>query len=283
MPELPEVETVRRDLERYLVGKPILSVQVFDSKVASASELSNELIDQTIIAVNRRGKLLMLELSTGNHLLAHLKMTGQLIYRDESSHVGGGHSLNSADDWGDRFTRAIITFAHGAELRFNDLRRFGYLKISSTLDRDRYVSKTFGIEPLTPNFTWENFRSLFRKQKTNLKAFLLNQKNIAGLGNIYVDEVCFYAGVLPSRTIESIKQSELKRLFAGINQIIQSAVEHRGTTFKNFLDSDGQEGNYASRLKVFDRKGKPCLNCQTPIEKIRLAGRGTHFCPNCQG
>ncbi|MEK7131964.1 MAG: bifunctional DNA-formamidopyrimidine glycosylase/DNA-(apurinic or apyrimidinic site) lyase [Patescibacteria group bacterium] len=282
MPELPEVETIRRDLEPVLMNQTIATVLILD-KERTSPDLATQLPGQTIHAVRRRGKLLIMDLSSGGHLIIHLKMTGQLIYiANQSTPVAGGHSNGNQDDWSERFTRVIITFQDGSLLRFNDLRRFGYLKLVNQKTLSDYLEKTFGIEPLTPNFTLENFLPLFRGRRTNLKAFLLNQKLIAGLGNIYVDEVCFTAGVLPTKIVTTITLAQQQRLFSAINTVITQAVKNRGTTFKDFVDGTGEAGYNYNYLAVFGHTNQPCQTCATPIKKIRLAGRGTHYCPSCQ-
>lgn len=289
MPELPEVETIRRGLERKILNKKIITVKALDNKVVKNKDFANILLGQKIIKIERRGKLLAFLLSNHEYLFTHLKMTGQLIYSSVipvqagiHSIVAGGHSLNSSADWGNKYTRAIIAFSDKSELWFNDLRRFGYMKIVSEKEKEKVWEKDFGIEPLTPNFTWDNFRKLFLKRKTNIKALLMNQKLIAGLGNIYVDEACFCAGILPERKITTIKPEEIKKLFICIPRILKVAIKNRGTTFSSFVDGEGKKGSHVKFLNVYGRAGEKCKKCGTLIKKIKHAGRGTHFCPKCQ-
>ncbi len=244
-------------------------------------------------------------------LLVHLKMTGQLIYEKINSAKGGsvsggkvevvagGHKLSETDIecLPNKWTRVVFVFADGGELFFNDLRLFGYMKLADAETVARALKKYGPEPPLLPpparggvaegrgggSFTFAYFSSLFPKRKnTNLKAFLLNQELVAGLGNIYVDEVCFCAGVKPSRRVGSVTKEEQKKLFSCIPKILNEALKHRGTTFRNFLDSSGKKGNYTDFLKVYDRDGKPCKKCKTIIKKTVVAGRGTHYCPKCQ-
>lgn len=284
MPELPEVETIRRGLEKRIINKKIVAVKALDKKVVKNQNFANILVGQKVVKIERRGKLLAFLLSNHEYLFAHLKMTGQLIYKENNKNkiLAGGHSLNSMADWGDKYTRATITFSDKSELWFNDLRRFGYLKIVDQKEKDRVWEKDFGIEPLTKNFTWPNLRKLFLKRQTNIKALLMNQKLIAGLGNIYVDEACFCANVLPSRKVSKITESEIKKFFVCIPKILKIAIKNRGTTFNSFVDDNGKKGSHVKFLNVYGRAGEKCKKCGTAIQKIRHAGRGTHFCPKCQ-
>jgi formamidopyrimidine-DNA glycosylase len=282
MPELPEVETVRRDLEKYLVGKEIVGVEVKDSKVSAGVDLAKELIGRSILRCDRRGKLLMLSIGSDRWLLIHLKMTGQLIFKSKTVHIGGGHSLNSVDDKANRFNRVMIKFADGSTLAFNDMRKFGYMKVVKEEEKKRIETESFGIEPMTRGYTIEGFKKAIGKKKTSVKAWLLDQKSIAGVGNIYADEACFMAGILPWRLLSSLSTKEIDDLFKAVESVVVTAVENRGTTFKNFIDGNGEEGYNADFLKVFDQTGEPCKVCSTPILKIRHAGRGTHYCEVCQ-
>lgn len=282
MPELPEVETVRRDLEKYLIGREIVGVEVKDEKVSVGTDLVKILIGKAFQKIGRRGKLLMLGIDSDSWLLVHLKMTGQLIFKSKTAHIGGGHSLNSVDDKANRFNRVMMTFSDGSTLAFNDMRRFGYMKIVSDEERKRIDEEDFGIEPMTEGYTIGAFKTAMGKKKTSVKAWLLDQKSIAGVGNIYADEACFMAGILPWRPLPSLSVEEIDRLFAAVESVITNAVENRGTTFKNFIDGNGEEGYNADFLKVFDQTGEPCQVCSTPILKTRHAGRGTHYCDACQ-
>ncbi len=282
MPELPEVETIRRDLEKYIIDKKIIEVDVKDPKVAGSIDLAKLLVGKSIASIYRRGKLLMLGIDDGTWLLIHLKMTGQLIFKSSSIYIGGGHSLNSVDDKVNRFNRVMIGFDGGATLAFNDMRRFGYMKIVDNIEKCRIDDEDFGIEPMTANYTIEGFKKAIGKKKTTVKAWLLDQKSIAGVGNIYADEACFVASILPWRTLPSLSTGEIGELFKAVESVIRTAVDNRGTTFKNFVDGDGSEGYNGHFLKVFGRTGKLCHVCNAPIIKTRHAGRGTHYCVNCQ-
>ena len=315
MPELPEVETIRRDLIKKILNKKITVVKVLKARSVggSAAPFIKILTGNSFSRVDRRGKLLILRFASAaligsgktapTALLCHLKMTGQLIYEKETKTkieiVAGGHKLSEKDidALPNQWTRIAFVFADGSELFFNDLRLFGYMKLASTEEVEKALKK-YGPEPIeiplpagegqrvrahSPEFIFDYFSSLFSKRKnTTLKALLLNQELIAGLGNIYVDEVCFCAGVRPMRRVGSVSKAEQKKIFVCIPKVLTKALKHRGTTFRNFLDSSGKKGNYTDFLRVYDRDGEPCKHCGTIIRKTVAAGRGTHFCPSCQ-
>lgn len=286
MPELPEVETIRRDLEEKIVGKKIAAVFILAKKSVHypATKFSDVLIGDSFSNINRRGKLLYCSFRKNLlFLLIHLKMTGQLIFRQKKKIIAGGHSLGCIDfELPNKFTRVVIKFSDGSELFFNDLRRFGYLKLVTAEEKDKILKNSFGIEPLTPGFKYPLFAQLFNNRKTNIKALLMNQKLIAGIGNIYADEVCFCAGVRPDRKANKITETEKKKIFNCINKVLKLSIAHRGTTFNSYVDCDGKTGSFVSLLKVYGRVGEKCYRCKSIIQKIRAAGRGTHFCLKCQ-
>lgn len=305
MPELPEVETIRNDLRKKILNKKIVQVDVRNGKAVNFENkfFIQALRGNAILEINRRGKLMIFRLShpviltrqpAGKNLskriitsvLVHLKMTGQLIYekkiRNKIEVIAGGHKLTEKDfDLPNKHTQVIFAFDDHGELFFNDLRRFGYMKLATDADVEKSLSG-FGIEPLTYDFTYENFISALGKRKVTIKVALMDQKKIAGIGNIYADEICFCAGVLPPRQVATLTASEKKRIFACIPDILKMAIKHRGTTFKDYLDSEGKKGNYTDFLQVFDREGEKCLRCGGVVKKIKSNGRGTHFCPSCQ-
>jgi len=307
MPELPEVETVRLGLAEQIVGKKIKNIELLKPKLVknSLGEFLDALLGNSFFGISRVGKLLIFKIKrsqktgakkkTGqNFLLVHLKMTGQLIYCDQKNFVLGGHANSKSErekfakgETSDfcqkgKYTHIIFNFASGGKLFFNDLRQFGYLKVVSEnelLD----IKKNFGIEPLADNFTWQNFLQIFKNRKTNIKALLLNQKIISGLGNIYVDEILFASGVSPYRAANSLTEKEKKKIFENSEKIIARAIKYGGTTFSNFLNSEGKRGSFKKRLKVYGKEGELCPKCKSiKIKKVKLAGRGTRFCPKCQ-
>lgn len=273
MPELPEVETVRRQLEKVTLNKVIESVQVFEPKITRKDkDFARFLVGLSFTKIDRSGKLLVFNTTDPEiNLLAHLKMTGKFLLRE------GVESENEYD----KHTHLVFNFNDGLALLFNDVRKFGYVVRADSNEVER-VRARFGIEPLTSSFTLDNFEKIFPRRKTNIKSLLLNQSLVAGLGNIYVDEVLFRAGVLPTRPAHSISDEEKKKIFSSTEEVLRTAIEKGGTTFIDFAHTDGAEGSYVDELQVFSRASKPCFRCAGAIEKARVAGRGTHFCPSCQ-
>lgn len=285
MPELPEVETIRRGLSKKIIGKKIARVLVGKKVVeGSIAKFTEILTGNSFKKIDRIGKLLIFELGKCElWLLVHLKMTGQLIYQGKSEIVAGGHLLTAEDTekLPGKYTRAQFHFADQTILFFNDLRRFGYMKLVDQQGREKALSK-FGIEPGRLDFTLSAFQSALGKRKAPIKSILLNQKLIAGIGNIYADEICFAAGVLPQKKANKLSGKEIKKLWQSCNKIIEKAIKARGTTFKDYRDHDGSSGNFVQQLKVYGRIGDECGRCAATIKKTKIAGRTTAFCPVCQ-
>lgn len=291
MPELPEVETIRRGLATRILDVPITRVEVRLPKITSGSAepLETFLTGNRIMHLDRQGKLLI---ARHNHTdafvtLIHLKMTGQLIYRNqvatEQDQVAGGHPWPAYNDrLPNAYTHVILEFANGGVLFFNDLRQFGYIRVATTSKLHTIQSK-YGIEPLRDEFTWEAFHQRLSGRRGNIKALLLNQSIISGIGNIYADEILFDAAVAPSRMADTLTEHELRSLYDSTQKIIALAIEHRGTTIHDYADADGKRGNFADLLQVYAQEGKTCKRCGlATITKAKVAGRGTHWCPNCQ-
>lgn len=290
MPELPEVETIRRGLAKRILHKKIRRVEIRHSKVVknNPKEFARALEGNLFVKIDRRGKLLIVHLRSVQRgekrifLLIHLKMTGQLIYRSGKTFVAGGHPWPPLEsELPHKHTHVIITFADGSKIFFNDLRKFGVLKIVDEATKDLILT-AYGVEPLSRGFTWERFQKALGRRRTSLKAVLLNQALIAGLGNIYVDEAAFAARLRPARRVASLTKAELRRLFLVIPKVLREAIAYGGTTFNHFRDSDGEKGNYTDRLRVYGRAGKKCLRCGGILVKTVVAQRGTVYCPNCQ-
>jgi formamidopyrimidine-DNA glycosylase len=293
MPELPEVETIRRDMSVKIAGKKIISVKVPDKKLSQNGKLARFLIGGEIIAARRIGKLLIFDLKSGKHLLVHLKMTGQLVYVDGDEIVAGGHpfkegSILSRVGGGlpNKHTRLRIRFASGkgddeGELFFNDTRKFGYVKVVESEELDS-IEEGYGIEPLKKEFTLDNLKKAVSGRKVAIKAAILDQKKVSGIGNIYADEILFAAGIRPERQALSLKDEELRKIHRESEKIIALAIEHRGTTFSDYVDGQGNKGGFVRFLKVYGRDGEKCVKCGRKISKKRVAGRGTHFCAFCQ-
>ena len=295
MPELPEVETIRRDLLENILHQPIVSLNILFAKTARnpAAFFKKSLLKKEFRAIERRGKLLIFDIKGGEFLLVHLKMTGQLIYLHQAKRVAGGHSLSSikskpsflssvGGDLPNRHTRIWLEFKNGGRLFFNDLRKFGYWQIVSQDELNKIIAQNYGPEPLTADFSAVSLAAILRGRKVKIKALLLDQRKVAGLGNIYVDESLWAAGVSPNRLAGSLKAEEIKRLWLEINKIIARAVKYRGTTFSDYVDSRGKKGGFSKFLQVYGRSKEKCSQCGRPIKKEKIAGRGTHYCPNCQ-
>ena len=271
MPELPEVETLTRDLERLVPGAKFTTVEVGWPRtvaIPTADELARQLPGRKILGVGRRGKFLILSLSGPSCLLIHLGMSGQL-------------RVEPATASPDNYARLILHLADGRQLLFSDPRKFG--RVYWTSDPTLIVGH-LGPEPLTEDFTLDNLVALLSKRKGAIKPLLLNQTFLAGLGNIYTDEVLFVAGLHPLRKANTLSPTEIERLYTAIRKVLQQAIDNRGTTLadERYLDAEGWPGSYGERLRVYRRTGEPCPCCGAPIQRIVVAGRGTHFCPNCQ-
>ncbi|MFW5888552.1 MAG: bifunctional DNA-formamidopyrimidine glycosylase/DNA-(apurinic or apyrimidinic site) lyase [Patescibacteria group bacterium] len=293
MPELPEVETIRKDLERKLPSKVIKDVKVGKERMVKGKtpqEFKNALIDKSIRSLKRKGKLLMIELSDGSFLLIHLKMSGQLIYKDRKELIAGGHSLKEHGSLSEaiggmppnKYTHIIFEFLDGSFLYFNDMRQFGYVKLADKKETEG-IEREQGADPLSDRFTAEYFRKATRKRKAAVKQVLMDQSVIAGIGNIYADEILFEAGVRPDRPATEIKKEEAQKIVKATQKILKQAVRHRGTTFSDYTDAQGDKGNYSSYLKIYGRKeGEKCYKCGGSIRVIKVNNRGTRYCPKCQ-
>jgi formamidopyrimidine-DNA glycosylase len=284
MPELPEVETIRRDLTEKLVGRKIKKIEVVDKKISQNGKLAYFLSGKKIFSINRVGKLLIFDIGSDNFLLIHLRMTGQLIYTADGKMTAGGHSFGGdefKDGLPNKHTRVWMEFSGGEKLFFNDVRRFGLVKVVSLKELGD-IKEEYGIEPLLAGFTVDNLKKAFSKLRISIKAALLDQKKVAGIGNIYADEVLFAAKILPWRVASSLSDDELKLVHREAERIIAKAIEYRGTTFSDYLDANGKKGNFTAFLQVYGRNGEKCTKCGGKISKKRVAGRGTHFCLSCQ-
>lgn len=284
MPELPEVETIRQDLRKKIRNKKIIGVEttVKARLNKSRAAFARFLVGKKFVGIGRIGKLLIFILSgKGNYLLVHLKMTGQLIYRRGREVVVGGHSDSGPVELSSNYTRAEFIFADKSVLYFNDLRRFGYLYLVGERELAKIKSK-YGIEPLTKDFTLKNFLFRLQNKKTNIKSALLDQSSFAGIGNIYADESCFLAGIRPAAKVCELTGAQTNKLYRSIESVIRKSISKRGTTFSSYVDSGGRIGRFKKLLNVYGRAGEKCRRCKTIIKKIKLNGRGTHFCPNCQ-
>jgi formamidopyrimidine-DNA glycosylase len=277
MPELPEVETIRGQLGKLIVGKRIKEVEVDLPKMVKLplAKFRKIVVGSTIKGVGRRAKILIFELSNGQSILTHLKLSGQLIFRKK------GEIIQPEDA---KWNHLIYYFTDGSRLFHNDLRQFGYVKVVKTDElADFFKKEKLGPEPLEKGFTFSEFSAILkRKPKARIKQFLMDQQNIAGIGNIYSDEILFSAGVHPLRKIANLKPTKIRKIFNGIKKILVEAIKLQGSSVDLYLNALGKEGNYAPKLKVYGRESEKCRRCGAVIKRVKIGGRSAHFCPKCQ-
>lgn len=287
MPELPEVETVRRGLSNLIIGKKIASATHDTPKSFpnAQSDVEEFLLDSKIAGVRRRAKVLLIDLDTQYSLVVHLKMTGQMVFRGEQV-FGAGHPNDSlVGELPDKSTRVTIAFTDGSKLFFNDQRKFGWMRLMPTLEIPNIdFMKKVGPEPLSDEFTAEVFIERLRKRaNTNVKAAILDQSVLAGIGNIYADEGLWGAKIHPATRVKDLRDTQLRSLHKELKYVLELAIEKGGSTDRNYVNAEGKRGSYMDFARVFRREGKDCLRHPgTQIVKTRVAGRGTHLCPKCQ-
>lgn len=288
MPELPEVETIRSDLDKVLPGKTIIKV-IYDVPkmlLPSPRRLVQAVKGQSVQSVERAAKMLICRLSGTHDLAFHLKMTGQLVYRPkQGAMVVGGHPFGyEGMALPNKFTHAIFEFKGGGILYFNDIRKFGWVKSVKRAMLNKLIAESYGPEPLSGSFTKEYFLGVLRdKSRLKIKQVLLNQQLIAGLGNIYVDEACFGARILPTRVVKTLNDREKVALYREIGKVLRRSIKARGTSFDTYRDGDGKKGNFVKYLKVYKQEGKKCQRVDGgTIKRTVMNGRGTRYCPACQ-
>jgi len=299
MPELPEVETIKRDLSKLIVGKKILDITTNSPKQVKPSLVlvKRVVVGKRILGIGRRGKLLIVDLGdrtnskfatlriprktvsqsrgklkdtedTEIFLLIHLKLTGRLLVRKKSDPV---------DDW----QRITISLSEGKELRFCDLRKFGWVKIVNSYQLS-VVSCQLGIEPFSKEFTVNYLKTIFAKTNRPTKIVLMDQSKIAGIGNIYANEALFLAGTDPRKPAKQLNNEVMQQLYKSIIKVLKAGIKHRGASDQYYLDALGHKGSYQDHFLVYQRDGKKCLKCEAKIKRIKLGGRGTFYCPKCQ-
>lgn len=303
MPELPEVETVVRGLQN-LRGKRIKSVDIRRPKLVSvgfktlsptrkhtvvnARQFQKAFVGRRVKDVRRRAKLIIFDLDADWHLLVHLKMSGQIILKRRGQRQLFVRLQNTPaaplETLPSKHTHIIVRFTDGTVLYYNDMRLFGTWRLVHARDLTRLADLTnYGPEPLERKFTWQKLRvALLRRPKQKLKPALTDQTLLAGVGNIYADESLFRAKLKPTRRVTSLANSDWQRLYKALQQVLRHAIKTHGSSVGDYIRPDGSVGNFGKYHKVYDRKGQPCERCGTPIRRITLAGRGTHFCPKCQ-
>ncbi len=286
MPELPEVETVRSGLNKLLPKKRVQHV-TFDWVKGfpnAPADIKQFLIGATITEVRRRAKVLMIDLDTDYTLVIHLKMTGQMVFVG-TERFGAGHPNDSLiNELPDKSTRVTFDFTDGSHLYFNDQRKFGWVRLLPTIEvpnLDFFLK--VGPEPLSADFTWQAFRDrLLRRKNSNIKAVLLDQTVVAGIGNIYADECLWGAKIHPTTLVRDLKDTQIKLLFQELRQVLQLAIDKGGSSNHTYVNAEGKRGSYMDFARVFRRENLACPRCGTTIIKTKVAGRGTHTCPFCQ-
>jgi formamidopyrimidine-DNA glycosylase len=272
MPELPEVETIRRGLEERLAGRTITTLRIPPDlgkpvpvvKGMDEASFREGVIGARIDGVSRRGKYLVLQLDSGQMLVIHLRMTGALLFQEAPE---------------DRFVRAVFSFDDGSEMRFSDVRKFGGLWLVEDLSQ---VTQALGPEPLGDGFSEELLALAVAGRKAPVKSIILDQRRIAGIGNIYADEACFAAKINPQRLGATLTSEEVVGLHAAIRDVLTAGLDHGGASFRDYRNTGGNVGSMQKHVKVFRRTGKPCYVCGATIERVKVGGRSTHFCPTCQ-
>jgi formamidopyrimidine-DNA glycosylase len=267
MPELPEVETIKNELMPHVLGHKIVDVTLFWERMVqnkSVEEFRSRLIGQEITGLDRRGKYLLFELGSGEVMVIHLRMSGSLLLADRSD---------------GKYTRAVFHLDNGTKLCFRDPRKFGVIWVAENKD---FVDARLGPEPLGSEFTVEAMAGLLHNRTAPVKALLIDQLFIAGIGNMYADEALFAAGIHPLRAGGSLSQEEVKRLHHAIREVLESAIGNKGASIVSYYRPGGELGTAHYKFKVAHGRGKRCSNCGTPIERIKVRNRGTYFCPRCQ-
>jgi formamidopyrimidine-DNA glycosylase len=273
MPEMPEIETIRRTLLPKVTGRRIENIDISLPRLIKYPELlafKAMLLNRTITGLKRQGKYLLFQLDNSLVMVVHLRMTGQLYYQEQESERKA-------------HTHLVLSFENGSLLLYTDIRTFGafYLLPAAEMTRISGLS-LLGPEPLSPEFTLAYFEEIISGRKGKIKSLILNQNLIGGIGNIYADEALFLAGVDPERQGNNLNASEAELLYKAINKVIQDGIDHGGTTFRDYIDGEGNKGSHQNYLNVYGRYKEPCPNCQTPINRKKVAGRSSHYCPACQ-
>ena len=280
MPELPEVESVKLQLTKYLVGHTIEGIEVKTKKVFPDDP--KEVISAKITGVKRFGKLLVVNLSNNHSFLMHLKLTGQPIYRGPNLKTPPKLSDKVFGGVPGKHTHVIIKLDRGGVLYYNDLRKFGWIKIAQTSKlSDEGFIKNLGPEPLK-DLTLEKFKDILTKTKRAIKIVLMDQSKIAGVGNIYANDALWFAGINPKRAANVLTSKEQEKLFDSIIKVLKDGIKMGGSSDHAFVTPDGAEGHYQDFTLIYDKEGEKCKRCGTEINKIQLGGRGTYFCPHCQ-
>lgn len=281
MPELPEVETIRGGLEKYLVGKKITGVEVRLPRLVTGE--TSKVMSGKIIGVRRAGKGLLIDLDNNYSLAIHIKLTGQLVYQGPDYPKGDKPSSKVGGDLPNKWTHVIFQLDKDVFLFYNDLRQFGWIKIVKTDDvKNLPFFKELGPEPFN-GLTLEKFKEIVGRVSTKIKPLLMDQKKIGGIGNIYANDGLWLAGIDPRRSAKSLSQDEQKKLYESILEVLRRGLKYGGASEINFVNALGQEGGYQKHFLAYAQQGNPCQRNDGGImKKIAIAGRGTYFCDKCQ-
>jgi len=300
MPELPEVETISRQLDQVLKGRKISRIEILSKKNFLGQV--EDVIGRKIVSIQRRAKIILIKLDDSKYLAIHLKLTGQLIYSEGGRGVEGCKEKKSGPfrvcELPNKFTTIVVSFNNGGKLYFNDLRKFGWMRIvsqKSKVESRKFklsdsLDETLGLEKFGPeandkkSFTLDYFRQVLGKSKKPVKLVIMDQEKLAGVGNIYANEALYVAGVMPTRPANSLKEEEIKTLRYWILRVLEEAIKHKGTsdTDEAYRQITGEKGDYQNYLQVYGRKGQKCSKCGGEIKWMKVGGRGTFFCGKCQ-
>lgn len=265
MPELPEVETIKRILEKSLVGKKIVDIEVRKAKIFKGE--TKNVIGKTIKEIERRGKVLIVKLSGNKALLVHLKLTGQLVFGEPGK------------------TTHVIFKIDNKKLLYNDLRQFGWIKVvSGSKYQVLSMIGKLGVEPFSKEFTTNHLKQIFSQTGRPVKLVLMDQERIAGIGNIYANEILFEAGILPAKQANKLTNDEVNRVYRAMIKVLKEGIKYGGSSAKDesYIKPTGESGSYQKHFRVYQRAGQKCLKCGGLVKRINLAGRGTFYCPSCQ-
>jgi formamidopyrimidine-DNA glycosylase len=273
MPELPEVESVRRAIAPVLEGRRFAQVRIDDPRLTrplDREEIARELEGEVVDLVDRRGKYLVVRFRSGRVLLIHLRMTGSLLNAPKGTAIDASHQ------------RAVVTLDDGSDVAYRDVRRFGTWLLLEPDEVQAYIDKRVGPEPLGDAYKSKHLAAKLARRRAPIKAVILDQRTVAGVGNIYADEALWRARIHPLRPADELEPKETQALYRGIRRALEAGIARQGSTLRDYRLPDGGSGSMQDEFKVYGRGGEPCERCGTPIDKIRVAGRGTWYCPNCQ-
>ncbi len=270
MPELPEIETIKKDLTNLIIGKKILDITTDSAKQIkpSLAVVKKAIVGTSIKKIGRRAKVLQIFLSNGNILIIHLKLTGRLLVRKKGT---------AKDKW----QHVTLILSGDKELRFTDLRKFGWVKLLQNKKELEEILSEFGREPLD-DLDLKEFRTIVASTARAIKVLLMDQKKISGIGNIYACDALLLAKIYPGKKANSLNDNEIKKLFEAVEKVLKAGIKYRGASDQYYLDALGHKGSYQNHFLAYGRAGEKCLKCDGKIEKIKLGGRGTYYCPKCQ-